>query len=205
MLLFCFYLEPYFYRMVRLLFSSLFITAALCSFSQERVKPKIIAGLMGAQIDGDQLAGYNKPGLVLGGAMELPLGKRIGTQLEMMYCQKGARSTSQSLYYSVVRLSYIDISGAVNIYLGSRWVLQPGFSYAVLFRARADAALGFVDVKDIFNSSDKCFLVGAEFKLAPKTNLNLRYGYSLATIRPDANWYNNTLSFTLRFLLGGSE
>lgn len=160
---------------------------------------------MGAQIDGDQLAGYNKPGLVAGGAMELPFGKRVGAQLEMTYCQKGARSTSTSPYYAVVRLSYLDISGVANIYLGSKWVLQPGFSYAVLFRARADAALGFVDVKDIFHSSDKCFLLGAEFKISPKTNVNLRYGYSLTTIRPDANWYNNTLAITLRFLLADSE
>jgi len=160
---------------------------------------------MGAQIDGDQLAGYNKPGLIAGVAMELPLSKHIGAQLEMMYCQKGVRSTSKSLYYSVIRLSYIDISGVVNIYLGPKWVLQPGFSYAILFRARADAALGFVDAKDLFNSSDKCLLLGAEFKLAPKTNVGLRYGYSLTSIRPDANWYNNTLSLSLRFALGGSE
>jgi hypothetical protein len=178
----------------------------LTAFPQsEKIRAKIIAGIMGAQIDGDQLSGYNKPGLIAGMAMELPLGKKFALQPEMMYCQKGARSTSTSPYYGVVRLSYLDICSVLNIYLKPRWVIQPGFSYAVLFNAKMDYGSGFADSYSLFHPSDKCWLIGTEFRFTPKTSANIRYSYSLTSIRPDMNWYNNTLSFTLRFSLEGSK
>ena len=82
----------------------------------ERIKAKIIMGLMGSQIDGDDLGGYNHPGLILGMAMEMRLAKKLSFQPEIMYNQKGARSTDRSLYYMVARLNYLDLCGLLNIY-----------------------------------------------------------------------------------------
>ncbi len=186
------------------LFVFLFLHFTVLS-QPEKVRAKIITGLVGAQIDGDRLAGYNKPGLIAGMAMELPLSKKFALQPEIMYAQKGARSGSNGAYYAIVRLSYLDLVGIANWYVTSRFVLQTGFGYGVLFRAKADYGGGFTDVGSYFNTSDKYWALGTEFRFTPKTSVNLRYGYSLVTIRPGAYWYNNTLSFTLRFTLGDSK
>ncbi len=185
---------------------SLIILSFILSFSAfaqpEKVKAKIITGLMGAQIDGDRLAGYDKPGGILGMAMELKLAKRFSVQPEIMYCQKGARSSNKSLYYTIVRLNYIDLAGVLNFYLNDKWVLQPGITYGILFRARTDYGGGFVSSNRYFNQGDFGYMFGVEYRLSTKVGVNIRYAHSLVSISPYTQWYNNTLSFSLRFLLG---
>lgn len=182
--------------------SFLFLANMLIAQPPERIKAKIITGLMGGQIDGDQLAGYNHPGLIAGMAMEMKLAKIISVQPEIMYNQKGARSTDKSLYYAVVRLNYIDLCGLFNFYLKDKLLLQSGLSYGLLYKAKVDRGGGFVIDNQFFNSTDACILFGVEYKFTPRTAVNIRSGYSLASISPISNWYNNTLSFSLRFVLG---
>jgi hypothetical protein len=168
----------------------------------EKVKAKIIVGVVGAQIDGDKLAGYDKPGAVLGMGMELKLGKKFSVQPEIMYCQKGAKSNSKSLYYSIVRLSYLDMNGVLNFYLKEDLILQGGLYYGVLYRARADGGVGFVDASSVYKNSDVGYLLGVEYKFTRRTSGNIRFGYSFTSISSIIRQYNNTLSFTLRFQLG---
>ena len=185
-----------------LILGFVFLSGLAYAQPPERIRAKIVLGLMGAQIDGDQLAGYNHPGMIAGMAMEMRIAKRFSLQPEINYNQKGARSTDRSLYYMVVRLNYIDICGLLNVYVKDKFVLQPGVSYGLLYKAKVDRNTGFNIETKFFNTTDLCFLFGAEFKFTPKTAVNLRYGYSLASISPVAGWYNNSLSFSLRFLLG---
>lgn len=168
----------------------------------EKVKAKLITGVLGAQIDGDKLAGYDKAGAVLGMAMELKLGEKFSIQPEVVYAQKGARSSNKSPYFAIVRLSYIDLNGVFNYYLKDNIVLQGGMYYGLLFRAKADAGLGFVDALNLYNKSDFGYLAGVEYRFTPKTGANLRFGYSLANISPIIPQYNNIISFTLRVQLG---
>ena len=193
---------------MRLLFLFLsFQFFSFISFGQppDRIRAKIILGVMGAQIDGDQLGGYNKPGLIAGMAMEMKLGKKFSVQPEMMYNQKGARSTDRSLYYAIMRLNYLDLCGLLNFYVKNQFVLQGGGSYGLLYKARVDRGSGFITDNSFFNSSDLCLLFGAEFKFSPKGAVSIRHGYSVKSISPVAYWYNNTISFSLRFTLGKYE
>ncbi|HAR19468.1 MAG TPA: hypothetical protein DCR46_02340, partial [Cytophagales bacterium] len=164
-------------------------------------KAKLIIGVLGAQIDGDKLAGYDKAGAVLGMGMELKLGEKFSIQPEVLYAQKGARSSNKSPYFGIVRLSYIDLNGVLNFYLKDNIVLQGGIYYGLLFRAKADAGLGFVDALNLYNKTDLGYLAGVEYRFTPKTSANLRFGYSLANISPIIPQYNNIISFTLRVQL----
>jgi len=168
----------------------------------EKVKAKIIVGVLGAQIDGDKLAGYDKPGAVLGMGMELKIGKKFSVQPEIMYCQKGAKSNNKSLYYSIVRLSYLDFNGVLNFYLKENLILLGVLYYGILYRARADGGFGFLDASLAFKKSDFGYLAGVEYKFTPVTSGSIRFGYSLASISTVIPQYNNTISFTLRFQLG---
>ena len=186
-------------------FLSVFLClSSLRAYSQppERIKGKIIMGMMGSQIDGDQLGGYNHPGLILGMAMEMRLAKRLSFQPEIMYNQKGARSTDRSLYYMVARLNYLDLCGFLNIYVKDKFVIQPGASYGFLYKAKVDRGGGFVIDNKFFNSTDPNILFGVEYKFSPKSAVSIRHGYSLRSISRVEYWYNNPLSFSLRVMLG---
>ncbi len=185
-----------------IILSLIFLANCLVAQPPQRIKAKIITGLMGGQIDGDQLAGFNHPGLIAGMAMEMRLAKIISFQPEIMYNQKGARSTDKSLYYAVVRLNYLDLCGILNFYIKDKFILQPGLSYGLLYKAKVDRGGGFVIDNSYFNATDACILFGVEYKFTPKTAVNIRSGYSLVSISPVSNWFNNTISFSLRFQLG---
>lgn len=179
---------------------------SLCSFlaqaQPETIKPKIILGILGAQIDGDQLGGFDKPGMMAGMAMEMRIAKRLSLQPEIVYNQKGARSNSKSLYYSIVRLSYINLNGTLNFYLKDNIALQGGLYYGVLFRAKADGGGGFIDASKVYKNGDLGYLIGIDYRFTPKTSINVRLEYSLGSINEIVRQYNNTLLFSLRFILG---
>lgn len=179
---------------------------SLCSFwiqaQPETIKPKLIFGILGAQIDGDQLGGFDKPGMVAGMAMEMKIAKRFSLQPEIVYNQKGVRSNSKSLYFAIIRLSYINLNGTLNFYLKDNIALQGGIYYGVLFRAKADGGGGFIDASKVYKKGDLGYLVGIDYRFTPKTSVNIRLEYSLSSINEIVPQYNNALLFTLRFMLG---
>jgi len=176
-----------------------FITALA---QPDKIKAKLILGIMGAQIDGDKLKGYDKPGVIAGMAMEMKLANKVSVQPEINYAQKGARSSSKSPFYAIVRLSYIDLSGVLNFYLKENIALQGGLYYGVMFRAMADGGGGFVDASKIYKGNDLGYIAGIDYRFTPKTSVNMRFGYSLVNVCEVVPQFNNTLSFSLRFMLG---
>lgn len=168
----------------------------------ETIKPKIILGILGAQIDGDRMAGFDKPGMVAGMGMEMKIAKKFSLQPEIVYNQKGARSSSKSIFFSIVRLSYINLNGTFNFYIRDNIALQGGIYYGVLFRAKADGGGGFNDASNVFKKGDLGYLVGVDYRFTPKTSVNIRLEYSLGSIHEIVPQYNNALLFTLRFMLG---
>ena len=168
----------------------------------ETIKPKLILGILGAQIDGDQLGGFDKPGAIAGMAMEMKIAKKFSLQPEIVYNQKGARSNSKSFYYSIVRLSYINLNTALNFYLKDNIALQGGLYYGVLFRAKADGGGGFIDAAKVYKKGDLGYLIGVDYRFTPKTSVNLRMEYSLGSINEFVPQFNNALLFSLRFMLG---
>lgn len=53
----------------------------------------LIAGANFAQVDGDYFAGYHKAGLNVGGIVYTQLGKHVALSLEILYSEKGSKST----------------------------------------------------------------------------------------------------------------
>ena len=168
----------------------------------ETIKPKLILGILGAQIDGDQLGGFDKPGMIAGLGMEMKIAKKFSLQPEIAYNQKGVRSNSKSSYYTVIRLSYINLNGTLNFYLKDNIALQGGLYYGVLFRAKSDGGGGFIDAANVYKKADLGYLVGIDYRFTPKTSVNIRLEYSLGSINEFVRQYNNALLFTLRFMLG---
>ncbi|MGB3619481.1 MAG: porin family protein [Catalinimonas sp.] len=179
----------------------------------------IIVGATGAQVDGDGLGGYSKGGFVGGVGVDLPTSERWGWRGEMLYSQKGARTSNreleQFLPFFVLRLNYLDVPLTGRYRIIDNLVAEGGLMPSVLLSAKTDVGVGFVDDEEGFNPYDVSGLIGMEYAAFDNLSFGLRFSYSLlpmnrlaigVTNARSTAAYNKVISFTARYLLGnGTE
>jgi hypothetical protein len=71
----------------------------------------IIGGLSTSQVDGDQLAGYDKVGIKAGAFVNRKFSEHVSLQMELLFIQKGSRkpiNTDDNSYF-IMRLNYIVV------------------------------------------------------------------------------------------------
>lgn len=213
---------------MRLLFSKLFIIkllllSAYTSLMAQSFEGKIILGLNASQIDGDGLSGFNKPGILAGIAAAFPITEKMSVEPQVLFSQKGSRTSNNQLDaglpYIIFRTSYVELPVLLNYKISSEPDLyfQGGLSANYLLSARLDNGtnLGFVDVENSFRKIDYCIQAGLEYRINKQWGLHIRHVYSVRNMNknwlyvfsgnPNAairsNAYNNTISFTVRYLL----
>jgi hypothetical protein len=188
----------------------------------------LIGGINGAQLDGDGVGGYYKPGLVLGFAAGFPINEKWTIEPEFMFSQKGSRTTmdqflDQGIPYVHFKLNYVDLPIMATYKLRPDLHFQIGLSPNVLLGAEEEDANGLTaDRRDFFSTIDIMGAAGLEYRILPKLGLNMRFCYSvLSTSKGDitqipvynqiqnrvnrVGFYNNVLSFTLRYYMFGAR
>jgi len=180
-----------------LLLSSIHHVAAQSSYYIE--EPKLFTGglVLGgnfSQIDGDNFAGYNKAGLNAGGIVYVRIDEHIAASLEILYSQKGSRArdpiaVATGYSYSDYRISlnYAEIPVMINYVNKRKSNFGLGFSYSRLaFSSESFTSYPaqiFDESQYPFKKSDLNFLIGGNFHLWKGLLLNIRYQYSLFSIR----------------------
>ena len=96
--------------MKKIFFLIIFISSInYSSFSQE-FNAGISAGISTSQISGDNLAGFNKAGIILGGFVNRKINNLLMVQMEMIYIQKGSSNPNQNVNnLADIHLDYIEI------------------------------------------------------------------------------------------------
>ncbi|MCH8318059.1 MAG: PorT family protein [Bacteroidetes bacterium] len=191
------------------------------SATAQNFKGKIILGINGSQVDGDRLSGYDKPGILFGAGTEYLLNENVGLQGEILFSQKGSKSTKKDLVYFILRINYLEIPLLLNYHLSipsigtktgtsSGLLLQAGISFDYLISAKLDDGDGFADRQETLKNFDYCYNIGFGYDVTENINLNIRFTYSILPINITAvnnlpanrfGLFNNTLSFTFRYLL----
>jgi hypothetical protein len=170
---------------------------------------KLLLGISGGQIDGDHYYGYHKPGLVVGGAAEYKMGKTFALQPEIYYTQKGARKVDSLNYYKWI-INYIEAPLLLNCYIKQKIIIQGGAAADFLLSSKVDNGLGFVNLNESLKKVTWSYIFAVEYKISDKFGFNIRYTYSARPINltevstpygSNYNYYTNTLSFTIRYLL----
>lgn len=182
----------------------------------------VSAGLNLAQLDGDELSGYNKPGLYGGFWVSYPFNERWSAGLEFLYSAKGAtRSANQDTIISArtfdnYRLNYVEIPLLVTR-THKKFNFQLGVTIGVLLKAEVEDFTGVQDFRDQFKSFDNQFLLGVAYDVNENTAIQVRYQYSIRSLakndtrtvftdnafsRTIVGLYNNLFSFAVRFNLG---
>ena len=151
----------------------------------------ILAGLSTSQVDGDHLSGFNKAGFKGGGLVNRKFGEKIALQFEIEFIQKGSRKPlNDNNEYYLMRLSYIEVPLLFSYYVGKKWNLETGVAFATLLSAYEEDETGEVLNAPAFNRNDYLICGGANYFFTPQLFFNVRYSYSISTIRTKDEYYD---------------
>lgn len=178
----------------------------------QRFHGGIMGGLAATQLDGDNLGGYNKPGLRVGGWVNTRVGSSTILQLELEYIQKGSKISQSELesgkYYHC-RLNYIQVPVLAKTDLMQRLQGEAGIAGSYLTQSLEDKdGGGFLKATPDFTQFEFSGLVGLSYRLLDNLEASIRFNYSLLPVREhpgDQTWwldrgqYNNAMLFSLYY------
>jgi len=147
----------------------------------------LLTGFNAAQIDGDDLAGYNKLGFHGGLKLSYFVKNKIDLSTELLVSQRGS-SESFSIQTSdnqeFIQLNYIELPVMITVH---DWLINEsyykvraefGLSYANLFNSSSQNSFFDEDVSK-FKTHDFSFLFGLAYRFTEKLGINVRYTRSI--------------------------
>jgi opacity protein-like surface antigen len=180
--------------MKKIIIIALFIIPAVAL--AQRFNGGALFGICASQVDGDTYAGFDKVGLQGGVFVNTKFTKAWGAQMEIKYNAKGARkktSKDDPETYSLT-LHYIDLPLMINLAIQDKFIFDAGFVPGYLFAKKGEEAGTKMSDEHIsaFKKVDVSWLLGLNYKITDNFIANIRYSYSLFSIRDyetvDANY-----------------
>lgn len=190
----------------------------------------VLAGANFSQVDGDDFKGYHKIGLNVGGIVYARLDEHLAASLEILFSQKGARGTittplvanlngssikqTSTMTNYHLDLNYAEVPVMLNYFDKRKSHFGAGFSYSQLVqsneRFKTDVVLNppYNQYDYPMNKYDVNLLLSGSLHLWEGLFMNLRFQYSLLTIRKDVDanlgrpnqQYNNMFVLRLMYL-----
>ena len=178
-------------------------------YAQE-FKAGVNIGLSTSQVSGDNLSGFHKAGIIVGGFVNRDINKNLAFQLEMIFIQKGSSNTKKDILIADIYLDYIEVP-LLMIYKQSESIeLEVGIHSSALVNGYYHDIYGELENQTGFNNFDIGALIGMSYKINNKLSLNTRLTNSIIPIAEHASWqtyrfnkgkYNTGLNFTLKYQL----
>ncbi|MEO1434820.1 MAG: outer membrane beta-barrel protein [Bacteroidota bacterium] len=180
-----------------LLFCLLFGCATISTWAQEDGEPvddddrlfrfSVWVAGNAAQIDGDDLAGYDKLGLNIGGRVFIRLHENWQPSIGINYTQKGSSSEllGSSDLQTKYSLDYAQIPVMFN-YVDQRIIFSVGLAYGQLVRSSV-VRQGLPDdgILDLYRNFDFSFIGGATFFVTDHIGFTLAWERSLINLITD--------------------
>ncbi|KJF44474.1 porin family protein [Draconibacterium sediminis] len=182
----------------------------------QRFDAGIIAGFNGTQVEGDNLKGYHKAGILAGLFVQTDIAPAIVAGMEIKYSQKGSRRAfdpkQPDIDKYVMRLGYIDIPIFMAFRTNDRSMIIGGIAPGVLIHSKevnSDGEIPEPDRQD-FNTFDLQPFVGFQFDFLEHASVDLRFALSVlpCSDKSETNYYfhnglfNNVISLALYYRLG---
>jgi hypothetical protein len=166
-------------------------------------------GIVASQIDGDESAGYNKPGPFIGLNGIVHLKPKLDLEIGISYVFRGSQSElfqDNSIPQLKISLQYIDVPLTIHY---KDWLVQEtnfyhmdfyaGVYYGRLFSASAENS-GFDDVTDNFKKNEIGIILGGGYSFDPHNSIGVKWCRGLNYLySPDKNIVN-ARSLINRFL-----
>jgi opacity protein-like surface antigen len=160
----------------------------LVSWAQ-RFNGGALIGICASQVDGDTYAGFDKLGFQGGVFVNTKFSDAWGAQMEIKYNGKGARKrTSKDDFetYSLT-LHYIDLPLIVNFTIKEKFILDAGLVPGYLFAKNGEEDEGKISGEELsgYKKFDLSWLLGFNYRITDNFIANIRYSYSLFSIREE--------------------
>lgn len=188
----------------------------------------LAGGLNFAQVDGDSYYGYHKVGLHLGAMAYAHFTQVWGASMEMLYSQKGSRGVSvyespaigTYIFKYYMDLNYVEVPLMLHTIIMQRYDVEAGVSFAYLLSSKewiqSDQPVAITEARNYFNNTDLDMNIGLTARLYRRLFANIRYQYSLTSMRPPEripvgySWgnlgqFNNLFNLRLVYQLGKTE
>ncbi len=186
-------------------FALFFIAISLYGFSQD-IQIKAIAGLNLSQIDGDNMAGFNKPGLLIGGSAGIPLQDNFDVEMRLLFSMKGSRYTDTDPADFYYNLNYLDFPLLFKYHLDESFFeyaqnisLEAGLQFSYLVSAReGERRFGYINLYDDFEPRMYGFILGASYKYN-KYNFRLNFQRSLQSLHKGISYIDRTISVSIAY------
>jgi hypothetical protein len=162
----------------------------------------LLLGMNAAQIDGDELRGFDKAGLNLGARFAMVFTPRTELSMDLLYSQRGAQappSRDNSTLLNKYSLHYLEVPfifhykdwAAVTTDETTFYRLEVtgGLAYSRLIRARMQGN-PFEGRQDLLNQNDFSYILGFGFHVNPVHSFHFRYTDSINFLFDDLEVLN---------------
>ena len=172
-------------KIMSLFFCLLLVATCYEVTHAQRFKGSAVFGLNLAQIDGDDLVGFNKLGITGGFKLDYPASNNIDMSLEMLYSERGSTgSIAIGIASQTTTLRYLELPIMASI---KDWYVEKGDYHKVA--AHAGLSAGYlINVSTINNAFpgaddvsqiDLSYILGITYKFTSRVGLTIRYTRSL--------------------------
>ncbi|WKN46081.1 outer membrane beta-barrel protein [Tunicatimonas pelagia] len=158
-------------------------------------------GINASQIDGDDLFGYNQPGLRIGAHVALPLDSSWLVRGGMVFSGKGSRHGERDLIFQIIRLSYLELPLVAQYALLEQVSLTAGFTVNYLIGAQQDLGGGFESSRENYRNIDVCYTAGVVYKPFDNASFSISIINGLASASSLEFFRNRSLAFSLFYHL----
>lgn len=179
-------------RAVTFCMSLLLLIATHQAAQAQGFKGSVVAGLNLAQIDGDDLYGYNKLGFTGGFKLDYPVHQRVDMSLEMLFSEKGSTDGfgfgSPATSYTSLR--YLDLPIMVSI---KDWFIEDanyhkvsahaGLNFGYLFDAKSTNG-AIPSGADFYRQVDVSYFFGVNYRFNRRIGLTLRHTRAFNSLLP---------------------
>lgn len=151
-----------------------------------------ILGFNASQVDGDNLAGFNKLGFNTGAVAHINFNRQWSLGFELLFSQKGSSSfpnDNQTDTYKLT-LNYAEVPVFVTFNDKSRMLFQAGFAYGRLFNVKEIInGVENLNNEDAFEKDELSYLFGATILVGANKHfgINIRYEGSITSIGNSSN------------------
>jgi len=189
------------------------ISLSLNSFAQQ-FNANIIAGVSTTQISGDQLSGFDKAGILIGGGVSAALNKDWEIEMQMTYMQKGSRKNARpdknDFEYYLLRLNYFEVPVLFNYTQADKMRFELGPSFGILLSSFEENQEGEYIARTNFEDYDLSLSIGMMYSFVENLYINTRFSNSILKVRDHGSGeadrlnkgqYNMVLLFGLKYYI----
>jgi len=203
-----------------------FTILILCGFLTSSIQAQnfgggLIIGISTSQVGGDNIAGFNKAGLLVGAFANKSISELLKFQMEITFIQKGSNNPHMNDIKHPNRdkqdisLSYIEVPLLLQYYQNNNLKIEGGVQFANLINGYYNDISGKIPIYSVdpFIKYDFSLLVGFDYKYSKNMSFNSRLSNSILPIGTEDNVglkqynslrkgkFNSVLSFAIHYNL----